>query len=122
MRWTTMVVVIALAGAVAFADEGKVRTFNFSKDDAGKLPNGWKAEKTGKGQGSVWKVVADETAPSKSGYVLAQTAESPNALFNLCVAEGTSHKDVEVSVSFKAVKGEKDQGGGIVWRYQDDNN
>ena len=25
-------------------------------------------------------------------------------------------------VSFKAVKGEKDQGGGLVWRYQDANN
>src|SRR5207244_11177546 len=105
MRWITMVVVIALACAVVFADEGKARTFKFTKNDAGKLPNGWKAEKTGKGQGSVWKVVADETAPSKSGYVLAQTAESPNAVFNICVAEDTSYKDVELSVAFKAIAG-----------------
>ena len=68
----------------------------------------------GKGQGSVWKVVADETAPSKTGLVLAQTAESPSALFNLCVADEPSLKDIEASVAFKAVKGEKDQGGGIV--------
>src|SRR5438128_336844 len=122
MGWTTMVVVFALAGAVAFADEGKTRAFKFSKDDAGKLPSGWKAEKTGKGEGSVWKVVADETAPSKSGYVLAQTAESPNAVFNVCVAEDTNYKDVELSVAFKAVAGKNDQGGGFVWRYQDHNN
>ncbi len=43
-------------------------------------------------------------------------------MFNLCVAEDTSFKDGELSVAFKAIKGEKDQGGGIVWRYQDANN
>ena len=29
---------------------------------------------------------------------------------------------MEVSVAFKAVEGKIDQGGGIVWRYQDANN
>src|SRR5207302_1168507 len=72
MRWTTVVALVALAGAVVWAAEGKERAFTFSQDDLGKVPTGWKAEKTGKGAGSVWKVVADETAPSKSGYVLAQ--------------------------------------------------
>jgi Domain of Unknown Function (DUF1080) len=38
------------------------------------------------------------------------------------VADDTNFKDVEVSIAFKAVKGKKDQGGGIVWRYQDANN
>jgi hypothetical protein len=122
MRWTTVVALAALAGAAGWADEGKVRAFRFGKGDAGKLPAGWKAEKTGKGEGSVWKVVADRTAPSRSGYVLAQTARSPNAVFNLCVAQDTSYKDVELTVSFKAVAGKNDQGGGFVWRYKDRNN
>ncbi len=43
-------------------------------------------------------------------------------MFNLCVADDTKYKDVEVMVAFKAIKGEKDQGGGIVWRYQDADN
>jgi hypothetical protein len=99
------------------------RSFQLSKDDVGKVPSGWKADKTGKGEGSVWKVVADKTAPSKKGYVLAQTsAEGPSGLFSLCVAEDTKYKDVEVSVAFKAIAGKRDQGGGIVWRYQDANN
>ena len=67
-------------------------------------------------------VTADDTAPSKSGVALAQTAQSPSAVFNLCVAEDTSYTDVEVIVAFKAVRGDTDQGGGIVWRYQDANN
>src|SRR5215472_11849536 len=123
MRWTTMgTLALVLASAAVWAGEGEERAFKFSKDDVGKLPAGWKAEQTGKGRGSVWKVVADDTAPSKSGYILAQTAESPNAFFNICVAEDTNYKDVELSVSFKAIAGKNDQGGGFVWRYQDNNN
>jgi hypothetical protein len=114
-----LVLLMAIPTVIA-AD--KVRTLRFGKDDVGKVPAGWKADKTGKGAGSVWKVVGDETAPSKSGFALAQTAESPSAMFNLCVAEDTRLKDVDLSVAFKAVKGEKDQGGGMVWRYQDADN
>jgi hypothetical protein len=120
MRWLTRLAVLALAGpALAGGTPGK---FRFVKGDLGKVPAGWKADQTGKGVGSVWKIVADDTAPSKTGLVLAQTAASPSAVFNLCVATGTSYKDVEVRVAFKAIRGKNDQGGGIVWRYQDPNN
>ena len=96
--------------------------WKLTRADVGKLPAGWTADKTGQGEGSVWKVVADETAPSKSGLVLAQTAASPNLTYNLCVRQDGAYKDVELKVAFKAVKGDKDQGGGFVWRYQDANN
>ena len=122
MRWTTVVALVALVGAAAWAADGKERAFKFSKDDVARVPAGWKAEMTGKGEGSVWKVVADDTAPSKSGFALAQTAEGPSSLFNVCVAEDTKYKDVELSVSFKAIAGKRDQGGGFVWRYRDNNN
>ena len=114
--------VALLYTALLLAADDQVRSFQLSKDDVGKVPSGWKADKTGKGEGSVWKVVADNTAPSKKGHVLAQTAEGPGPLFNLCVIENTSYQNVEATVAFKAVKGAKDQGGGIVWRYQDANN
>jgi hypothetical protein len=122
MRWTTVVALVVLVGAPAWAAEGKERAFKFSKEEVGKVPTGWKVEKTGKGEGSDWKVVEDNTAPSKSGVVLAQLAKSPGGVFNICVAEDTKYKDVELSVSFKAVAGDTDQGGGFVWRYQDNNN
>jgi hypothetical protein len=121
MRWNLLMVAALLLGAAASAGEN-ARTFTFGKADVGMVPSGWTVTKTGKGEGSVWKVVADETGPGKTGFVLAQTARSPKPLFNLCVADNTRYKDVEVSVAFKAVRGEDDQGGGIVWRYQDPNN
>jgi len=87
----------------------------------GDVPQGWTVSKTGQGPGSEWAVVEDTTAPG--GKALAQTSDKgPRPLFNLCVADGTSFKDVDLSVSFKAVAGKIDQGGGPMWRYRDANN
>jgi hypothetical protein len=118
----TAALIALFAASLLFAAEEKSRTFSFGKGDVGKVPAEWKVDRTGKGEGSAWKVVEDKTAPSKSGLVLAQTAESPKSMFNLCIADDTKYKDVEVSVAFKAVAGKEDRGGGIVWRYQDNNN
>lgn len=110
-----------LIGFLVAAEDRAPRT-RWTKDDLGKVPAGWRADKTGEGEGSVWRVVADDTAPSGGGLALAQTAVSPRGLFNLCVANDGRYKDVEVSVAFKAVRGRIDQGGGIVWRYRDADN
>ena len=122
MRWVSVVAAAALAAAAVVAADDIPPVLKLAKGDVGKVPAGWKADKTGKGEGSVWKVVADETAPSKSGFALAQTAASPGSVFNLCVLPDGKYKDVELTVAFKAVKGNTDQGGGFVWRYQDANN
>jgi hypothetical protein len=113
---------VLLLWAASAGAQDKARTFRFGKDDAGKVPSGWQAAQTNEGKGTAWKVVADATAPSKTGYALAQVGAAPGKVFNLCVAIGTSYQDVEVAVAFKAVAGEKDQGGGVVWRYQDADN
>jgi hypothetical protein len=112
---------LAFAALLAAADPPFI--FGLAKADLGKLPAGWEAARTGAGDGSVWKVVADETAPSKSGLALAQTAAGPEALFNLCVAtKGRFANNVTLSVALKPVEGKLDQGGGVVWLYQDANN
>src|SRR5437868_2237859 len=105
MRATHLALPALLLAATALGAAERGVAFRFRKDDVGKLPAGWKAERTGKGGGSVWKLTADETAPSGAGVVLTQTAESPNAVFNLCVAAAPSRRDVELRVSFKALRG-----------------
>jgi hypothetical protein len=95
--------------------------WDFEDGEVGKLPAGWTAAKTGKGDGSVWKIAEDKTAP-KGPKVLFQSAESPSSLFNLCVNDKSSFTDLDLSVSFKGVAGKKDQGGGPVWRYKDADN
>jgi hypothetical protein len=101
------------------ADSPALR-FNDAK--VGELPKGWVAAKTGKGEGSIWKVVEDDTSPD-GGKALAQvSADGPNPLYNLCVADAPKPTDVDLTVSYKAVAGKLDQGGGPVWRYRDANN
>ena len=40
----------------------------------------------------------------------------------MCVYDGLTAKDVDVTVKFKPVSGKGDQGAGIVWRYRDKDN
>jgi hypothetical protein len=104
------------------ANQAKEVRWSFEDARVGKVPEGWSSGKTGKGTGSVWKVIEDTTAPSGK-HVLAQTSpEGPNRLFNLCVCDEATLTDVDLVVQFKAVQGRIDQGGGPVWRYQDENN
>src|SRR5262245_3207034 len=105
MRLLACMLVMALIATGILAADEKERTLQVTKDDLGKLPANWTATKTGTGQGSLWKVVADETAPSRSGHAMAQLAESPGAVFNLCIASDINYKDVAMTVAFKAVKG-----------------
>ncbi len=118
--WVLMAMVLGLSCTVNAEEPKKAMTFH--KADVGKLPAGWNAQKTGEGIGSLWKVLADDSAPASKGYVLAQVNEDPKAHFNLCIYEDSRFLDGSLKVSFKAVKGKKDQGGGLVWRYQNADN
>jgi hypothetical protein len=108
--------------ALLFTADDPTKPLTFTKEHLGKLPPHWTVAKTGTGEGSVWKVTADESAPGKTGHALMQTAKSPNAMFNICVRDGSMFQDGELSVKVKAVHGDADQGGGLVWRYKDANN
>jgi hypothetical protein len=125
-RIGVLMAMVVLAGASAAGDgaagDGKPRNFRFAKDTVGKVPPGWKAEQTNQGEPGAWQVVADESAPSKTGAALAQLGSKARPLFNICVAPDVTAKDLEAGVAFKAVQGKVDQGGGLVWRYQDANN
>lgn len=114
----TVVACVLLAAATAVADE----TWTYEDAAAGKLPDGWSRAQTGKGEGSVWKVRQDESAPAGANVLTQTSSAGPNPLFNLCVAAKSSYKDVDLTVSFKALTGKIDQGGGPVWRYKDANN
>lgn len=100
----------------------ETRRVQFAAEDFGKLPTAWERGQTGEGQGSVWIVTKDPSASSGTGYVLAQTAKGPNQLYNLATLKESSFLNGTLTVRLKAIAGELDQGGGIVWRYQDAKN
>jgi hypothetical protein len=114
-----------LAWAVAVWAAGasvRAQTVAFDEQKAGDPPKGMTCALTGKGRPGEWKVLADGGAPSPPN-VLAQTdPDGTGYRFPLCVADGTSATDVEVSVRFKPVSGTGDQAAGLVWRYRDKDN
>ena len=109
-----------LLATVAFSAQDV--TIDFNSDKAGHTPNGFSTALTGRGQPGKWVVMKDDASPER-GNVLAQTdADATDYRFPVCVYDGLTAKDVDVSVKFKTISGRIDQGAGIVWRYKDKDN
>ena len=99
---------VALAAARPEADK---KTWDFQADAPGKIARGFTNE-VGR-----WEVARDG-----DNLVLAQLAKNEDDVFNLALAEGTRYKDLDLSVRVRAVAGQVDQGGGLVWRAKDKGN
>lgn len=109
---------MALAGLAGQTPQGKIESFKGAT--VGQLPAGWKVGKTGSGTGGEWRIVEDKEA--FGGLALAQLRNDPGATFNLCVKSDGDYKDVDLTIGFKAMAGNMDQGGGPVWRLEDGDN
>lgn len=87
------------------------RTWDFQADEPGRIAAGFTSEV------GVWSVADDG-----GNRVLAQTARSERRAFNIAMIDDTNYQDVDISVRVKAVAGEVDQGGGLIWRARDREN
>ena len=97
-------------------------TLDFSNEKLGEVPSGFSTALTGRGRPGKWVVMKDPASPNQ-GNVLAQTdADRTDYRFPVCVYDGLSARDVDITVKFKPVSGRSDQGAGIVWRYRDKDN
>jgi len=69
-----------------------------------------------------WEVRRDQTAPA-SPYVFAQlSSDGAGKGFPLAVFDRSSFRDGDFSVRIKPAGGSENRGGGLVWRYRDENN
>ena len=109
--WMFSLVVTLLAGLTAYAGDEEKKTWKFDNDTVGAAPKGF-TPAVGE-----WSVVTTD-----EGKVLAQSASNANPVFNVVLVDDTNAKDVDISVKIKAVAGERDQGGGLVWRAKDAKN
>jgi len=90
---------------------------NFEKSNVDKLPYGFTQTATGKLQNLNWKIINDN-----GNKVAAQLAKNEGDYYNLLVLDKLTYQDFTFTVKLKAVGGEEDQGGGLIWRYVDNNN
>jgi hypothetical protein len=96
--------------------------YNFDGDAVETLPPKFHSARTGKGAEGKWVVMADPTAPSKPNVIAQTSTDTTDYRFPLLIANEDSFKDLELSVRFKAVSGEVDRAGGLVFRLKDANN
>jgi hypothetical protein len=111
IRAAALLAACALIAAASDAGQGAKKTWDFEGDAPGKIARGFTNEV---GQ---WEVARDG-----DNHVLYQKAKNEDAIFNVALVEGTSYKDIDLSVKLRAVAGEVDRGGGVVWRAKDKNN
>ena len=109
-----------LVWAGLIASSGRV--INFDNAPLGQTPPGWTVAMTNRGRAPRWEIRKDGSAPTQP-YVLDQVSNDPTGdRFPLAILDNMSLRDGDVSVRIKPVAGREDQGGGLVWRYQDANN
>jgi hypothetical protein len=115
------VVMVAILSGIIFSSTDKGAAMrvkaSFARDAIGASPNGWMPTMTGTGNPK-WTVEKDATSPS-GGNVVKQ---SGTATFPLLLKEDTSIRNGFVEIRFKAIAGNEDRAGGIVWRAKDANN
>ena len=111
----TSVLIVSILLLSCQAQDKKVYTFdNFKLDKA----SDWSSHITGNGALCRWEIINDA-----GNNVLAQVSnETEDYRFNIIVNDSLQYKNPEINLRFKGVKGNGDQGGGAVWRYQDENN
>lgn len=111
--WKKLVAGIAAmtSAAALIAADGVKRTWTFDDDATGQIAKGFTNEV------GAWSV-----ALSDNGKALAQSAKNANSVFNITLISDTNTKDVDLSVRMKAIAGDTDQGGGLVWRAKDAKN
>lgn len=102
--------------------KGETKVWNFDNDKQGEIAEGFSNQLTGKGGQGKWEVIKDNTATSMPNVIAQTSQEYFGYHFGMAVNENETYDDFELIVKFKGVEGKEDQGGGPVWRYQDNNN
>lgn len=91
--------------------------FTFENDKEGHVPAGFSTAVTGNAKSTKWSIVNDN-----GNKVVAQEAINEGSCYNLLVLDKIGYEDFSATVKIKAISGEEDQGGGLVWRYIDKDN
>ena len=110
-RYKMALAFMMLAIGWARAGDLKTRAWDFESDEPGRIGRGFTSA-VGR-----WEVDRDG-----ENRVMAQKASNPDRTFNVVLVSGEEFRDLEIRVRLKAVAGEIDQGGGVVWRARDRDN
>ena len=112
---------VLLVAGTAWSADFKILSWSFNGDKPGSLPAGF-APGTSNGESGRWEVTSD-TKSASPPYVLARIPSGqPTKDVQVLFIENAEAGNLDMTVRIKAVSGGEGQGGGIVFRAQDDRN
>ena len=114
---------IAGPALVAIAQWSADHVWSFDSEPVGRLPNGFVVGTLFDGRpAGDWQIMELKEAPSPS-HVLAQRMNTgAEHAYKTVLVEDMAADDLDLQVSFLAVGGKGDMGGGLIWRASDDRN
>lgn len=131
-------ILVALGQVGYAADNTWEKVWNFDRDAVNQPLPGWKAavnilppsppipagEPVPEVKATLgkWIAIEMEDAPSGKQVYALPKIDNPTRTFNLTINENEKYKDLEIEVKVKALTGTIDQGGGPIWRVQDQDN
>lgn len=119
---SVMVISVGLSGCGSL-DGRRANSLFTETDSVGSLPADWEvAETNGTGTPAGWEIIADQSAVDGQKALAITRTQNTGRTFNMLVHRHISVGDAPLRVKVKALSGKEDQGGGPVWRYQDNNN
>lgn len=89
---------------------------SFENEVEASIPKGFKVRNTCAKEAK-WSIISEA-----GNKVVAQQAKNESDCFNILALDSLFYKNFTLTVKMKAVTGEEDQGGGLVWRLIDNNN
>lgn len=99
------------------------RQWNFDNAAPGSLPGSFIVGTLFDGRpAGEWKILITDRAQSASQVLAQVLPKGTDQAHKLLLVEGTESSNVDVTVSYLAVAGKADLGGGLVWRAADDRN
>lgn len=114
-------VLCLVPGEVRAQGSGRI-VVDFESMKDGAAPSQFSAAVTGEGGPGRWIVERLVESGKRTNVLTQRSAIDANSRFPVCIYEGFSGKDVDLSIRFKPLSGKLDQAGGLVWRYRDANN
>jgi hypothetical protein len=109
---------LAIALSSFLVGDPRESVWDFQQDAVGAAPEGYFFRRMGEGPPGKWEVLADG-----ENHVLGQLDENPaHHRFALAIVKDLNLEDLELQVRIKPVRGEREQSGGIIWRYRNSKN
>ena len=117
-------VLMGCAGYTSAQNETDTYRLALDTVKVGQLPAGWKVSATNsEGPLAQWAVGVD-TSTNRPENILSivRIQDVSTSVFNLNWTKQVVFQNGELSVRLRANSGKEDQGGGIIWRVQDESN